>query len=102
MKNRPKSNLSGFERQRPDGAKSPNGKNDEPKALFKIIIEQLDNGTSRHIIPKGVPLEHFRDMLFKHMMLIQEQITTIHIEQKMQQVEIIKPGQIPPGMKLHS
>ncbi len=78
------------------------GKNDEPKVLFKIIIEQLDNSTSRHFLPQGMPLEVARNMLFTHMMLIQEQITMIHIEQKMQQVKIIKPGQIPPGMKLHS
>jgi hypothetical protein len=76
--------------------------NDEPKTIFKVTIEQLDNGTSRHGIPQGVPLEAVRNMLFTHMMLIQEQITMIHIEQKQQQVKILKPGQMPPGLKLHS
>ncbi len=86
----------------PKPPKPISGKNDEPKTVFTIQLEQFNNGASRHAIPKGVPLEVVRNLLFTHMMLIQEQITMIHIEQKMQQVKILKPGQIPPGMKLHS
>ena len=74
----------------------------EPKVVFKFVIESLDNGTSRHMIPQGVPLEIMRDILFRHMMLIEEQITMFKIEQKQNQVKILKPGQLPPGMKLHS
>ena len=101
MKNKPKSNLGGLERPGPDGAKKSSD-NDEPKIIFTVQLEQFNNGASRHAIPKGVALEAVRSLLFTHMMLIQEQITMIHIEQKMRQAKILKPGQMPPGMKLHS
>ena len=102
MKNRPKSNLGGLENPKPERAKKLSD-NDEPKVVFSIVINAMDNGTSRHQINmKPVLLEPIRDLLFRHMMLIQEQITMIHIEQKMRQVKILKPGQLPPGMKLHS
>ena len=102
MKNKPKSIPGGIQSTKSEGAKNPPN-NDEPKVVFSIVIEAMDNGTSRHRISmKPVLLEPVRDILFRHQMLIQEQITMIHIEQKMQQVKIIKPGQMPPGMKLHS
>ncbi len=101
MKNKPKSNLSGIQGQKPEGAKDPSG-NDKPKVVFSIAIEALDNDTSRHHIKMNpVLLEPVRDLLFRHMMLIEEQITMFKMSQQ-QQVKIVGPGQIPPGMKLHS
>ena len=83
----------------PKPPKPANG-NDEPKLVFSITIEQFDNGQSKHTISNKVPGEVCRDLLFRHMMLIEEQIIATKIQQ--QAVKLVKPDQIPPGMKLHS
>jgi len=102
LKNKPKSIPGGIQSKKQEGARNPTGKNDEPKTVFKISIEQFDNDTSRHIISAGIPLEAVRNTLFAHMMLIEEQITMIKIQQQQNKIKIATPSQLPPGMKLHS
>ena len=70
--------------------------------MYDVKIEVYDNGTSKHTISQNVPLEHIRDVMFRHMMLIQEQVTMYKMEQEMNKVKIINPNQVPPKFRLHS
>ena len=102
MKNKPKAIPGGVQSAKSEGAKDP-PKKDEPKVVFSILIEALDNGSSRHKINMHpVMLEPIRDMLFRHQTLIEEQIIMIKIQQQQNKVKIVGPNQMPPGMKLHS
>lgn len=68
----------------------------EPKKVYSVVIDAFDNGSSRHSFPNVIPLEIIRDLLFRHMMLVQDQITRFHCKEDREKVQIVRPNQIPP------
>jgi hypothetical protein len=81
---------------------SPSKNNGQPTVLYSVRIDFLSNNTTSISFPQNVHAGILSTELYKYHCMFERHITLAEVQKMQDQVKIVKPNQIPPGLKLHS